>query len=142
MKGTAQITVTVPSELLEAVDRERAQGNESRGAVVRRLLETALRDADKPDIERTFYDLVHQWQVDTAILSSARQKAMHPAYQRIIGMGPVVLPFLFRELETSPAHWLWALQAITGDNPAEGCESFQQAVDAWLQWGRSRGLAK
>jgi hypothetical protein len=142
MKGTEQITVTMPPDLLEAVDRERAQSKESRGAAVHRILETALRDTDKPELERTFHALVQQWQAETAVLSSARQKAMHPTYQRIIGMGPAVLPLIFQELETHPAHWLWALQAITGENPAESCESFQQAADAWLQWGRARGLAK
>lgn len=142
MKGTAQITVTMPPALLEALDQERAQTKESRGATVRRILESALRDTDKPEFERTFRELVEQWQVETAVLSSARQKAMHPAYQRIIGMGPAVLPLILRELESHPAHWLWVLQAITGENPAEGCETVPGAVTAWLDWGRSRGLAK
>ncbi len=62
--------------------------------------------------------------------------AMHPAYQRIIGMGPEVVPLLLRELERTRDHWLWALHAITGEDPAKPQDGFEAAVDAWLDWGR------
>src|SRR5207244_4489285 len=61
-------------------------------------------------------------------------------YQRIIGMGWAVVPFILRELERQPDHWFWALQSITGEAPAGEANTFQAAVEAWLRWGRDQGL--
>jgi hypothetical protein len=60
--------------------------------------------------------------------------------QRIIAMGWAVVPLLLKELRRQPDHWLWALQAITGEEPARGAETLQAAARAWLDWGRKRGL--
>lgn len=91
------------------------------------------------DLERTFRDLVEKWREDTLYMSSVPRMATHPAYQRIIGMGPAVLPLLLRELERTRDHWLWALNAITGEDPAPEGANFDEAVDAWLDWGEERG---
>ena len=53
----------------------------------------------------------------TAMFSSITEIAMHPAYQQIIGMGSIAIPFIMRELENRPAHWFWALKSITGEDP-------------------------
>jgi metal-responsive CopG/Arc/MetJ family transcriptional regulator len=45
MREMARITVSLPSELLAAVDQDLTQVDESRSAVVRRVLEEALRQA-------------------------------------------------------------------------------------------------
>jgi hypothetical protein len=63
----------------------------------------------------------------------------HPSYLRIIGMGPVILPFLFKELKERPDHWLVALNSITGKDPAPIGSTFDMAVEAWLRWGREHG---
>ena len=90
-------------------------------------------------INAEFSALVQQWRNDTRKLSLVQQKAMHPAYQRIIGMGEKALPLIFRELERRGEHWLWALTAITGrDDIAKPDHNFKQAVQAWLEWGRAR----
>lgn len=87
-----------------------------------------------------FDSLVEQWRNDTRKSSLAHQKAMHPAYQRIIGMGERALPLILRELDHRREHWLWALTAITGrDDIAKPAYNFKEAVDAWLEWGRSNG---
>lgn len=53
MKGMSRVTVSVPAALLEAVDRKLIRGEDSRSAVVRRLLEEALRQAqEQEDVER------------------------------------------------------------------------------------------
>lgn len=44
MKGTARFTVSVPADLLEAVDEKLVKEDEGRSALVRRLLEQALRE--------------------------------------------------------------------------------------------------
>lgn len=47
MTASSRLNVTVPVDLLDAVDRVRARHGESRSAFVRRLLEQALADADE-----------------------------------------------------------------------------------------------
>jgi hypothetical protein len=66
---------------------------------------------------------------------------MHPKYQSIIGMGPDVLPIIFRELQEKPGHWFWALQAITEEDPTrpEDAGDLQKMRAAWLGWAKERG---
>lgn len=49
MSSMSRITVTVPQELVLALDQKLTKGTESRSAVVRRLLEYALREAQEQD---------------------------------------------------------------------------------------------
>ncbi len=91
-------------------------------------------------LAQKFQELAETWRRDTGFFSFMQQRALHPAYQRIIGMGWVVVPLLLRELQREPDHWLWALQAITGEQPARNTDTLRAASDAWLNWGRERGL--
>jgi metal-responsive CopG/Arc/MetJ family transcriptional regulator len=53
MKAMTRVTIRVPSELLEAIDRKLARDEEPRSAVIRRVLEAAVRDAEaRQDDER------------------------------------------------------------------------------------------
>lgn len=89
--------------------------------------------------ERKFRRLADQWLRETEHTSSIKKACMHPAYQRIIGMGPVIVPYLLREIEQNPDHWFWALSAITEEDPASTEDTFDGAKTAWLQWGREKG---
>jgi hypothetical protein len=94
------------------------------------------------ELQREFNDLSSQWRRDTGLLSIATQKAIHPAYQKIIGMGQDALPFIFAELKTRGGDWIWALEMIVrNENPAAGATKFKDAVEAWLNWGREHGFA-
>lgn len=92
-------------------------------------------------IEERFAALAEQWRAKTAHLSSITDIAMHPAYQRIIGMGPDAVPLILRELSKEPDHWFWALVAITGENPVrpEDAGDLDKMAKAWIQLGRDRG---
>src|SRR5439155_14510252 len=94
------------------------------------------------DLESEFRELVRQWREDTKYTSSATDAAMHPAYQRIIGMGPAVLPHVLRELHETPGHWFWALRAITGENPVRPEDQGHVVAmrDAWIDWARKHDL--
>ena len=119
---------------------------ESAQAAVLRMVE--LLDDSNPvraaspssSLARKFQELAETWQRETRFFSFMQQRALNPAYQRIIGMGWVVVPLLLRELQRQPDHWLWALQAITGEEPARGTDSLGAATKAWLSWGQDRGL--
>jgi len=90
--------------------------------------------------ESIFNDLVSLWRRETVALSSLEKKAMHPAYQRIIALGPGVIPLILREMKRKPGHWFWALDALTqGLNPAHYCKNLTEATQAWISWGESQG---
>lgn len=66
----------------------------------------------------------------------------HPAYRQIIGLGPAVLPLLLRDLRETGRFWFPALHAITGENPVpdEATGDVRRMTEAWLEWGRQKGL--
>jgi hypothetical protein len=88
-----------------------------------------------------FESLADRWRAETLLYSSTTDIATNTAYQRIIGLGPQVLPLIFRELEKKPEHWFWALAAITGENPIPDGDAGRMGAmaAAWLKWGRANG---
>lgn len=92
------------------------------------------------DLEEEFTDLARQWKRETALSAFVSQKAMHWTYQRIIGLGPRVLPLILRRLEEEADHWFWALAAIAGKDVAPQAETLEAARAEWLAWGRQHDL--
>ncbi len=88
-----------------------------------------------------FRQLVDQWRAETRFLSSPTAIATHPAYQRIIGLGPQAIPLILAELEMVPGQWFWALVALTGENPVPDADRGDVAAmtATWLNWGRENG---
>ncbi|PWU17474.1 MAG: hypothetical protein C5B50_11285 [Verrucomicrobia bacterium] len=93
----------------------------------------------KQELEQEFNELAGQWYRETRKLSSTPQIVLHPAYQKIIGMGKEALPLILKELERTRGHWLWALAMITRQDHAKPGQRFREAVDSWLAWGRQMG---
>jgi len=93
-------------------------------------------------MEEQFLRLVDEWRSGIGGVSSATQIILHPAYQAIIGLGPDAIPLVLRELTRRPAHWNWALRALTNQNPvpAEAAGNLRAIASAWLDWGRRRHL--
>ena len=91
---------------------------------------------------RMFRYLAEWWKRDTEYQSSPSRIAMHPAYQRIIGMGREALPLMLADLEATHAPWFWALTAITGEDavPVEDRGYIDRMVRAWVRWGMQRKL--
>ena len=90
-----------------------------------------------------FQSLLAEWKADRAPSSSVAQLAMHPAYQQIIGLGPDVMPMIFREMSTTPGHWFWALRALSGENPVEESHrgDVPKMTEDWLNWARQEGYS-
>lgn len=95
----------------------------------------------REELEKEFMELVEEWHRETGMMSLVSKMVMHPAYQRIIGMGQPVIPLILRELEREPDHWFWALRAITGANPVKPEQQgrLKQMAQAWIQWGKEHG---
>jgi hypothetical protein len=99
------------------------------------------RETDRCVVER-FQALASVWKAETKLFSNVTKRAMHPAYQQIIGMGPAVVPCILLDLaEHGPNDWFWALTAITGENPIskEIAGNMKSMMEAWLQWGTAAG---
>ncbi len=82
-----------------------------------------------------FSRLARTWKAETGHLSSVTKAAMHPAYQRIIGLGPAALPSILRELKEEPRQWFWALKAISGEDPVKPSDrgNVPKMREAWLE---------
>jgi hypothetical protein len=96
-------------------------------------------DLDLRADEALFQQLAEQWRSETEYVSSLSKMVLHPAYQRIIGLGKPAVPLILSELQKRSDHWLWALHAITGESPAPPDATFREAAQAWLDWGREKG---
>ncbi len=98
-------------------------------------------DVVESPVEREFLEHAKKWSDETAYFSSSTQIVLHPSYQRIIGLGPDVLPFIFRDLLSEDRDWFWALLAITGDNPVapEDAGDVPKMLQSWLRWGKDHG---
>jgi hypothetical protein len=70
--------------------------------------------------------------------------AMLRPYQRIVGMGTAAVPLILEELKREPDQWFWALESITEENPVppEAAGRVRAMAEAWLRWGRERGVLK
>ena len=79
--------------------------------------------------------LQQEWTNSTMFESSMTKRVMHPAYQRIIGLGPKVLPIILEELRRQSDQWFWALSSITGANPVppDAAGNLRRMTDAWVE---------
>ena len=94
--------------------------------------------------QHEFLRLSVEWKQATMHWSSVTRMIAHPNYLRIIGLGAIskteIVRLLLQELQDEPDHWFAALTAITGDDPVRPEHSFDDAIEAWLNWGHERGL--
>jgi hypothetical protein len=104
-------------------------------------LHVGAREQVDAETRQSFERLVSWWREETALTSSITEMVMHPAYQRIIGMGRSALPLILHELHRESGHWFWALRAITGEDPvrSEDAGDIERMSEAWLELARRRG---
>jgi hypothetical protein len=93
------------------------------------------------DVRERFRQLAAQWKEEALYLSNSVKMAMLKPYQRIIGMGPAVVPLILLELQREPDHWFWALEAITQEDPVppEARGKIDAMAEAWIAWGKQQG---
>jgi hypothetical protein len=95
--------------------------------------------------EQRFNKLAEAWKSETELVSKVTKRIMHPAYQKIIGMGESAIPFILKDLsDNGPDDWFWALTAITDENPItkDIAGNMAAMTEAWLQWGKKAGYLK
>ena len=93
-------------------------------------------------IHRKFANLAATWKEEVGYTSSLSDLVLSPSYQRIIGLGPRVVPSILVALYREPDHWFWALNALTGVDPVPTSAAGDLAAmtKAWLHWGEEQGL--
>jgi hypothetical protein len=92
--------------------------------------------------EQRFRSLAKVWKAETELISKVTKKILHPAYQKIIGMGEPAIRLILHDLMANgPDDWFWALTAITDENPisAEIAGDMAAMTEAWLAWGKKAG---
>lgn len=105
-----------------------------------KVTHAAIGEKEQGEVTDLFCALKKEWQEDTMFSSSLREIVLHPAYQRIIGLGPRALPLIFDQLRRNPpTHWFWALVAIVGEDPAIESHTLREAASLWLQWAARHG---
>jgi len=94
----------------------------------------------KESTMRKFEKLVAKWKADRNQISSGTEMFLHPEYQKIIGMGPEVVPLILKEVEANPDHWFWALKAITGKDPVPSAHRgrLKLMTEDWINWARNQ----
>lgn len=89
-----------------------------------------------------FERLKDDWKEQSQYLSNTTQMTMLRPYQQIIGLGSPVIPLILEELSREPDQWFWALEVLSDENPvvAESVGNVALMTEAWLNWGRRKGL--
>lgn len=101
------------------------------------ILTQARREGDA-----IFEACVKLWREDTKPLSNSDRIESHPAFLRIIGLGPIAVEWILNELvRNGPCHLTAALRAITGANPTtpEMAGKLRAQAEAWIVWGMQNG---
>lgn len=88
------------------------------------------------ELRREFKALAQTWQQETDDCSITSMRYSHPAFLRILTMGSAVVPWILEELKEKPDWWFEALKAVTGEDPTIPQQTFDEAISAWLAWGK------
>jgi len=141
-------TALVPHQPLAGLEQVASGSGESGylGTLLKTWLEAKLHldtAITRQSIAGQFYELADTWRAESALSSSISEMVQHPAYLRIIGLGPRVLPLLLRDVEQRQEHWYPALSAITGANPVRPQDRgrIDAMADAWITWAKEQGYS-
>jgi hypothetical protein len=95
-----------------------------------------------------FGDLVAQWKQNYESWRSFSGDLMRdPSFSRMVGMGPVAIPFILQEMRKDVDNsaildnWFYALWVITGKNPIppEARGKPREMANAWIEWSVNEG---
>lgn len=105
------------------------------------MAETDL-DVRQDLFEQEFEEHARVWRIETVFSSTIQDISSHPSYQKIIKMGPGVLPLIFRELELEEDFWFWALREITEEDPVPDKHrgNVPKMAKYWLKWAKRKKI--
>lgn len=93
-------------------------------------------------VQAIFRSLKEKWVKETAFASATVDIVLNDSYQQIIGLGPVALPLILRELEQNGGQWFWALRMIARHDPVpkELRGKTKRMAEAWINWAKEQGI--
>ena len=126
--------------------RERCAGDSALDVAISDMaaaLDQASRRQQTEGLRDEFESLTRQWKDETAGDSTGTAILLHPAHQRIVGMGRPALPLILQDMREHGGHWFAALRSISGQNPvaSEDQGRIRKMQEAWIEWGRRNGIA-
>lgn len=107
----------------------------------RQLQNVVIRITSEQFYQARFRMLADEWRTGTKFMSSVTDIVNHPAYQAIIAMGSIAIPFILEEMSQHPGHWFVALEKLTGKRPLiapEHVGNLQKLTEAWLTYGNNQ----
>jgi putative addiction module component (TIGR02574 family) len=140
MIPTIDIASLTPAERLDLIGRLWDSLNAKETSAADQTANLDIRLAEARRVEE-FNVLAERWRRETGVKSDSEEIAMHPDYQKIIGMGNGAIPLILNEMATRGGHWFWALRAITRESHErpEHAGNIKAITEDWLKWGRERG---
>jgi len=132
------IQTPVMTSAAEYVFATRAEDAEPNRLLAASVSSTELSSSE---IEAKFRELATRWKKRAPFLS-IRDSCTLPEYEGIKKLGIAAVKLILQELQNEPDEWFPALEFLTGANPVADKDRghFQAVTDAWLSWGRQRGL--
>jgi len=97
-------------------------------------------DRERIDLAREFAERVGEWKKATLHHSSTNRVRSHPTTQRVLELGPAIVPLIVDELGGSTGHWFILLIELTGENPTppEAAGNVPMMAQAWKEWLSTR----
>lgn len=83
-----------------------------------------------------FLKLKKNWKEDTLFVSSGSVIVSNSSYREIIELGDIAIPWIIEDLKETNAHWFFALEKITGQNPIkkENIGDIDMMKEDWIEW--------
>src|SRR5262245_38789145 len=96
------------------------------------------------DVKTEFERLKKEWYDRTSFHSNPDIIFGHPAYQKMIDLGPEIIPLVFEEVKQHRGWWILALHLVVGVNPIpeKMRGRYPEMVECWLKWGREHGYTE
>ncbi len=139
-------TVELDAEVAERLRELAAAENRSETEIVRTALAAYASGAteqeeDSAKLEKRFHELAENWRLETGANSSVSRKLNHPAYAKMVALGPKAIPLILIELRDRPGLWFDALGRLSQATPVppEHRHDPKLAREAWLRWGKEQG---
>ncbi len=96
---------------------------------------------DCVDLRNNFEKMAANWRQATSNFSLNMRRFTHPTYQVMMHAlrkadSRAVISLILNELRNRPDMWFEALKEFSGFDAASGATTFDDAIAAWVAWGK------
>lgn len=93
-------------------------------------------------VRLVFESLRDAWRGETMFVSANSDIVLNENYQKIIGLGPLAIPWILDDLKITSAPWFWALRMITREDPVDSEDRgvIDKMTAAWINWAKEKNV--